>query len=62
MNKIEKYFESIDIKQKSMIVGIFVLSVFFVVKTFVPPLLEKQESLQNSISDIERKISKKICK
>ena len=60
MKAFDNYLKKVDKKQKMMIFASFIIVVGFLLNQFVPPMLERQNQLKDSIETMQLNISKNI--
>ena len=60
MKAFDNYLKKVDKKQKMMIFASFVIVIGFLLNQFVPPMLERQNQLKDSIETMQLNISKNI--
>lgn len=58
MKNFDNYLKTTDKKQKIMIILSFIICVGFLLNQFIPPLIERQKELIQSVDSLETRLSK----
>jgi len=62
MNSFDNYLKTADKNQKLMIFASFIIAVAFLLNQFIPPKLELQRELRDSVDTLQLNLSKNLTK
>ena len=58
MKTFDKYLRTADKNQKLMIFSLFIIAIGFLLNYFVPPILERQNELKDSVNTLQLSLSR----